>query len=155
MERYEQTLNEANKDLKFADHMINITYKLVNDPKMLLMIIQRLMNALTNTMNSILLYERHYKKIPIYNETFDSIYTIFKQRCTRRYNLNPEYLKIIEEINIILKEHKKSPIIFSRENKLVICSDNYLLKTISIENIKNYINKAKLFYNEAERMVKI
>ncbi|MFP4402769.1 MAG: hypothetical protein ACOC3X_02280 [Nanoarchaeota archaeon] len=155
MYRYEKLLEDAKKDLKIADHMINITYKLVNDPKMLLSITHRLLNTLTNIMTSILLYERHYKKIPKFNETFDSIFNLFKARCERRYNIDKEYLQIIQEIKNIINEHKKSPIVFSKENKLIICSDDYRLKKISIENIKKYINKIKLFHNEAERMVKI
>lgn len=155
MERYEIACARARQDLKVADHMMNITYKLVNDPKMLLSIMQRLMSALTNTMGCVLHYERLYKRIPMFNESFENMYLIFKARTTRRYNINIEYLTLIEEVRQILNQHKKSPIEFSRKDKFVICSDDYRMKTISIENIKSFINKAKLFQTEAERMVKL
>ncbi len=155
MENYEKLSQQARRDLKVADHMLNVTYKFVEDPKMLLTVVQRLMDGLTNTMGTILYYERMYKRIPPFEDNFDSMYNMFKARCTRRYEINVEYIKLIEDLYHILREHKKSPVEFSRKDKFVICSDNYRMKVITSEDIKKYIKKAKLFQLEAERMVKI
>ncbi|MFW6450130.1 MAG: hypothetical protein ACOCZ6_03680 [Nanoarchaeota archaeon] len=155
MEQYESSSMQARQDLKVADHMMNVTYKFVDDPKVLLTIIQRLMDAVNNTMATILYYERLYKRIPPFNNTFENMYYLFKARCTRRYQINVEYIKLIEELREILNQHKKSPVEFKRKDKFVICSEDYKMRVISAEKIKNYINKAKLFHTEAERMVNI
>ena len=154
MERYELAIDRAKKDLKIADHMMTVTYKLVDDPKLMLTIMQRLMSSLTYSMASILLYERLYKRIPPFTETFDSMFTMFKARLTRRYHINIEYITLIQEVKKILEEHKKSPVEFARKGKFVICSDTYKIKVVDADLIKKYINKAKLFVIEAENMVK-
>ncbi len=155
MEYYEKVSQQARRDIKVADHMLNVTYKFVNDPKMLLTVVQRLMEAVKNTMATVLYYERLYKRIPPFEESFDSMYNMFKARCTRRYNINVEYIKLVEDLRHILEQHKKSPVEFSRKDKFVICSDNYRMQVITSEDIKKYINKAKLFQKEAERMVNL
>ncbi len=155
MEHYEKISQKAKQDVKIADHMINVTYKLVDDPKMLLSVIHRLMSAVTNTMATVLYYERFYKRIPPFQDDFDSMYNMFKSRCIKNYNINVEYIKLIEDLREILKQHKNSPVEFARSNKFVICSEDYRMKVIKAEDIKNYINKAKLFQKEAEKMVNL
>jgi hypothetical protein len=82
------------------------------------------------------------------------MFNAFKARITRRYNINIEYITLIQDIRNILAEHKKSPVEFRRNDKFVICSDTYRLKVISIDNIKGYIEKAKGFIRETENMVR-
>ena len=62
MERYEIALENAKKNIRVADHMLSVTYKLVNDPKMLLAVMERINNALSYSVASILHYERLYKR---------------------------------------------------------------------------------------------
>lgn len=153
MERYEIVLERAKRDLKLADHMINVTYKMVGDPKMLLSVMTRLKSGLDGTMEAMLLYDRLYKRIPPFTENFEMMHQIFRQRCLRRYNLDSSYVDLIAEVHHILKERKESPVEFSRKDKFVICTEDYRMKVLSIDNIKNYINKARMFQIEAERTV--
>jgi len=155
MERYEQSLLEAKKIISLADHMMSVTYKVVSDPKLLLAVMDRIRNALSSSMSSLLQYERMYKRIPPYNETYESMYHVFKSKIVRRYHVNIEYLTLLQEVDSILKEHKKSPVEFRRKDKFVICSENYRMKVVTVDNIKEYIQKAKQFIRETENMVKI
>ena len=77
MEQFQEAIEKANQKLKIADHMIFMTYPLVRDNRLLLSIIQNIFLALTNSMSSILYYERLFKKIPSFNDNFDSKFTIF------------------------------------------------------------------------------
>lgn len=154
MEKHELAIANAKKTLQVADHMATVTYKVVGDPKLLLAVVERINDALTYGMSAILSYERMYKRIPPYGEGFEPMFSTFKSRITRRYNINIEYITLIQEVNTILKDHKNSPIEFRKDNRFVICSENYRMKVISVDHIKKYIQKAKLFINEAENMVK-
>jgi hypothetical protein len=153
MKDYEIALEKAKEELRIADHMINVTYRLVNDQNIMLSVLSRLMDVLTYTVASILYYEMLYKRIPSFNNDFITMLDIFKARCTRRYHINIEYINLVYEVKAILEMHKKSPVVFKREGNLIICSDNYTTLAISPEKIKNYINKAKLFIREVETMV--
>jgi hypothetical protein len=153
MKDYETALEKAKDELKIADHMINVTFRLVNDQKILLSVLSRLMDVLVYTVASMLYYERYYKRIPDFDKDFRSMFDIFKARCTRRYHINTEYITLVQEVREILERHKTSPVVFKREGSLIICSDDYDTLAITPEKIKNYINKAKLFIREAEIMV--
>jgi len=146
-------LESAKNNIKIADHMVNITYKLVKDPKLFLVILERLDKALTFTMKSILFYERYYKKIPTFREDFNVMHDIFKARCLRRYNFNNDYILLIKEVNDVIKKHKQSPMEFKRDGKFVICSDDYKLNVVSDDSLKKKIEKAKAFIREADYML--
>jgi len=153
MEQFQESIEKANQKLKIADHMIFMTYPLVRDNRLLLSIIQNIFLALTNAMSSILYYERLFKKIPPFNDNFDSKFTIFRTKCVDRLNIDKKYIKLISEIKDIIVEHKKSPIEFERNNKFVICSSTYRMRTISIEEIKKYITETRMFIQEANNIV--
>jgi len=155
MEEYEKSLEDAKKTVRLADHMMNVTYKVVPDPKILLAIIERLRNGLEGSMGALLQYERMYKRIPPYNKTYESMYDVFRTRIVKRYHINIEYITLIHEVDNIIKQHRKSPVEFRRHDKFVICSDDYRMKVITVDNIKAYIEKSKQFIRETENMVRI
>ncbi len=133
--------------------MLIMTYPLVKDPKILLSVMDNVFLSLSSSINSIVTYERLFKRIPVSNDNFDSRFAVFRSKIVDRYKINKEYITLIQEVNSILKEHKKSPVEFSRQNKFVICSENYRLKTIGVPDLKKTIIKTKLFISEIERLV--
>ena len=153
MEQFQETIEKANQKLKIADHMIFMTYPLVRDNRLLLSIIQNIFLALANAVSSILYYERLFKRIPAFNDNFDSKFTIFRTKCVDRLNIDKKYIKLISEIKDIIVEHRKSPVEFERNNKFVICSSTYRMRTISIEEIKKYITETRMFIQEANNIV--
>lgn len=155
MEHHETFSRKARQDLKVADHMINVTYKFVGDPRMLVTVMRRVFNAVTNSVATLLYYERSRKRIPAFSSNFENMLNTFKARCVRRYQISGEYIKMIEELKEIIDKHKSSPVEFSRKDKFVICSEDYRMQVITAEKIKNYINRAKLFHTEIEGMVSI
>jgi len=153
MEEFQRLRQEADQALQVADHMLTVTYPLVQDTKLLLSVTINLYKGMTKGVSAILSYERLFKRIPPYPESFYPQLQFFKARCTRRYNLNPEYLQLMEKLHEIVEMHKHSPIEFRRQDKFVICSDNYRLSTITLQQLKEYLAKAKLFIAEVHRMV--
>ena len=152
MEKFQEDREKALKNIKIADHIISVTYPLVQDPKLLLVVMDNIFFAFNNTMTSILNYERTFKRIPEFGESFEIKVNMFKTKVMPKYNINQEYLKTILELKEIIKEHKESPVEFSRKDKFVICSDSYKMRTLSIGEIKRYISKAKLFIEEANHI---
>jgi len=153
MEEFQKARDEAKKNIKIADHMLSVTYPLIKDPKLLLAIIENIFLAYTNAMNAIVYYDRLFKRIPPFQDSFESRFNVFRQRCLIKHNLPRNFATEIQELKDIITEHKNSPIEFSRNDKFVICSDNYRIKTISLNDIKNYIEKAKLFIQAMDNIV--
>jgi len=148
MERYEEERDKALKRIKVADHMLNVTYPLLKEPKLLVSVMENLFLSLTNSMSALLYYERKYKSIPLFADNFDSKYEIFKTKTADKYHLEAQQLRMMREIKNLLVEHKKSPVEFAKGGKFVICSEDYTIKTVSVEDMKEYISKAKAFIQD-------
>lgn len=153
MEKYEELKEIAKKKIQIADHMLTMTYPMVKDPKLLLAVMENVFLALTNSIGSLLHYERLYKRVPPFQDTFVSKFSIFKQKCVQRFNIDPELVFMVQEIKEIIMQHKKSPVEFTRNDSFVICSEDYKMKTISLEKMKNYILKSKLFVQNINNII--
>ena len=68
MEPFELQLEEAKKALKTADHLAYITYPLVTDNKIMLLIAENLYTSVIKAIDAFLNYDRYYKRIPIVPE---------------------------------------------------------------------------------------
>ena len=145
MEQFQVFREKAQTKLKIADHMLTMTYPLVKDTKLLLVIMENLFLSLTYAMSSILYYERLFKRIPLFSDNFESKFSIFKEKCINKYDIPQEYVRLLQNVKSTMMEHKKSPIEFERKGTFVICSDSYKLRTISTSQIKDYIAKTKEF----------
>jgi hypothetical protein len=154
MEEFQLARAKAQEKLKLADHMLTQTYPLVKDPKLLIAVMENLFLSLTNAMGSVLHYERTFKRIPSFVDNFESKFEIFRHKCALRYKLKKEYLTLISDIKEAVLAHRKSPVEFAREGHFVICSDNYKLKTLSVEQIRKYIEQTKTFLKETSAIVR-
>lgn len=148
MELFQEAMDRAKKKIQIADHMLSVTYPLVKDTKLLLAIIENIFLAYANAMSAVLYQDRVLKKIPPFKNNFESKFHMFRQRCVDRYKIDRNYVIEMQNLKEIIVEHKKSPVEFVRKDRFVICSDNYKLKTINLEEIKSYLKKAKLFIGE-------
>ena len=86
-------------------------------------------------------------------DNFASKFELFSDKCAKRYNIPYEQLKAIKDLREIIIAHKKSPVEFSRKANFVICEDNYRTRTISSNEVKNYIEKAKLFIKDVTTII--
>ncbi len=134
---------EAEKNLKIADYMLTMTYPLIKDPKMLLGVLERIHKAYYQAMLHVLEKERKYKRIPPYNETFESVFNTFKQRIVPKKNIDLEIIRTIAELRELIIEHKKAPVEFTRKNKYIIADEDYKLRTIDEKKLKKHLEKAK------------
>jgi hypothetical protein len=153
MEKFQEAREKAKRNLKIADHMLFMTYPLVKDNKLLLAILENIFLALTNAMGALLYYERLFKRVPPFHDNFESKMNLFREKCTARYKLSRDYLLLMREVKELVMEHKRSPMEFARKNSLVICSESYQLRTVSLDQIKKYLGKTKDFVREVELIV--
>lgn len=150
MEKFQELRENAKRKISIADHMLTQTYPLVQDPKLLLSVLENVFLALTNSMGAILHYERLFKRIPPFQDNFDSKYNMFRARIVERHDIERGHVEIIKEVKDIILQHRQSPVEFTRKDKLVICNGDYKMKTISVNDIREYIREAKDFINLAQ-----
>lgn len=153
MEEFQILINNAKKNVQIADHMLIMTYPMIKEPKLLLAVMQNVHSSLSNALTSALSYERLFKRIPPYSDSFDAKLFVFKDKIMLKHKINVEYFKLLQEVNEVLVAHKQSPMEFARDDRFVICSSNYRMKTISVDDMKKYIAKTKMFISEMEVLV--
>jgi len=147
MEKFQLLRQESVKNYQVADHLLTVTYPLLKDTKLLLGVTDNMFSALNNAMSSVLYHERLFKLVPLFEDTFESKFNIFRYKCVPRYKINPEYIDLIQEIGEIITLHKRSPIEFKRKDRFIICSKNYQMKGITTYQLKLYLQKTKEFLN--------
>jgi len=153
MEEYELLMKKALTDFKTADHMIYVTYPLVNDPRIIVNIIDKLFNALINTITAILSYEYLYKRISRVPESLNEKLDLFKRIIDRRYNFDKGILGLIDDLIKLREFRNKSPMEFVRRENLIICSSGYNTRSINHRKIKEYVNQSKSFMFNASRLL--
>ena len=153
MEKFQEAREKAKKNINIADHMLTVTFPLVKDIKLLLAVIENIFLGYTNAIAALLYYERLFKKIPPFQDTFESKLNMFRERCVRKHKIDKSYLIEVRDIRDIILEHRKSPMEFKRGDKFIICADNYNIKSLSIEDIKKYVDKAKVFIEQIDTIV--
>ena len=154
MERFQQYLLEAKKAFETADHLAYVTFPLVNDSKLLLLITENVQRALNHSMNALLSYDELYKRIPPLPSDFSARFELFKNFTARRYNISRENILLIGDINSILTHRRKSPIEFARKDKFIIASDTYKLKMLTLNKVRNYVLASKKFIDKVSEVLK-
>ena len=142
MEKFLDELIEAESIINKIDHMIYVTYPIVRDKKLLLKILAETKIAVVKCINYILQYEYVFKRIRLSHDTKEN-FRIFKVKCAPRYNISTEEVKMISELFEIVDLHKKAPLEFKKEEKIVIFSETERPKIVVIEDIKEFIGLAK------------
>ncbi len=152
MERFQNFRDNAQKKLSVADHILTQTYPLVKDPKLLLSVLENVFLSMTYAMNAMLYYERTFKRVHPFHDSFDSRFNMFRHKVMKTYKISSRYADLIEDMRNMIIEHKKSPIEFSRKDKLVICNGDYKMKTVTIDKLKEDLDAAKEFLEIAKRI---
>ena len=150
MEKFQLLRQESFKNYHVADHILTVTYPLIKDTKLLLGVTDNMFLALNNAMSSVLHHERLFKLVPIFEDTFESKFNIFRYKCVPRYKINQEYIDLIQELQEIIYLHKKSPMEFRRKDRFIICTKNYQMRGITTNQLKIYLQKTKEFLKIAQ-----
>jgi len=154
MENHLENLSKAVKNIRIADHMIYITYPVIKDKRLLIKALEHINDSVVCIVNSILQYDYLHKRISLYPDSKDNL-EIFLLKCAPRYNITPEEKAEIKEILATAESHRKSPMEFSRRERIVIMSNDLKTTVIDAENLKKYLSLAKNITNKAKFVMSI
>ncbi|MBT3405412.1 hypothetical protein HN832_01330 [archaeon] len=144
--KFIEYLQEANRITRTVDHLLYVTYPLIQDKKILIKILTELKKSTAFCINSILQYEYLLKRIPLYKDPKMN-FKNFINKCAPRYQMSSIENQKITELFQIIENHKQSSMEFKKNNQLIILTETSQ-KIIKIETIKEFlqINK-KLIEN--------
>ena len=147
MEDYTKILEEANKKIKLADHMYNMTYPVMKDKNLLIVTMENIFIAVTKSVTSLLLYERKFKNIPPFADNFDSKFELFKD-ISKKHGFVGSDIELLQKVKDIMKHHNESQMEFQKKEKIVFYGEDNKMISVSINDIKDILNKAKLFIDK-------
>ncbi len=147
-EIYLESLANAIKNLKIADHMIYVTYPVIKDKRLVLKALDNLYESLIGIINSILQYDYLNKRINLSKDSKEN-FQIFQEKSAKRFNISESELNELSAILSIIERHRKSPMEFTRREKIVIMSDNLTTASIDSDKIKLYLRFAKRLIDKA------
>ena len=142
MELFEIEKVSAIKSLKSADHILTMTFPLIKDPKLLLAVLQNVCKSFDHGANAVLQYEYMYKRI---SRVPEELNLKIKYLNSNRLKIEKSLLHTYVELKQLNEGYKKSPVTFSRQNKFIICANDYKTMELTPDLLKNYISKAKVF----------
>jgi hypothetical protein len=149
IEKHLESLQKALKEIRLADHMLYITYPMIKDKRLLIQALDHIYQAFICMINAVLQYDFINKRIKLSDDSKEN-FDLFLERCARRYNLNEEEIQNILELFKLIESHKKSPLEFSRREKVVIMSDSLKTAVIDAEKLKKYLNFSKSMLNKVK-----
>jgi hypothetical protein len=153
MEKHQVAKLRAERHMKIADHMLTQTYPLLKDPKLLLAVVENIFMAMRYSMEALLYFDRFYKRIPPFQENYESKFNMFRARLQQRYGILPEHVTTMQNVRELIMQHKNSPVEFTRGDRFVICSESFGMKTIDVTQIRKFIGSAKNFCNQVNHKV--
>jgi hypothetical protein len=153
MEDFQEEITEGRRYLRTADHIVSITYPLVQDNRLLITVLENLFHASKNIMVSLLHYEKAFKRIPNFEEEHVSMLRLFKAKCAPRHKLSEDYSGVINDIKSLFDDHKTSAVEFSRKDCFVLCSEDYSLRKVTVPQLKTYAKSMKRFLLEVEEVI--
>ena len=153
MQKIIENLQEADRIIKMADHLIYMAYPLVQDKKLLLKILTETNKAIIKIISAILQFDYVYKKINLQKDP-DTNFEIFKSQCAPRYEITDDELRKVTEIIELTKKHQESTMEFVRDNKIVIMSGSSGLRMLTADRVKEFVIVAKVLIKKVEKVVK-
>lgn len=140
---FNELLNEAESNLKTADHLTYITYSLIKENTIIKKVIDNLYLSCDKIIKAVLNYEKLHKRIRTEKSDIDAF-----QQCASRFNIAVQEFNELKEIIILAKKRQESAMEFIRKDKLVIMSNNLKTESIGLEQLKKYLNILKLVLNK-------
>ncbi len=153
MDSFVAARDGARKKLSVADHILTQTYPLVKDPKLLVAVLQNLYEAVEAGISAMLQYEADRNRLTLVAEDFDAQLALFRQHVVPSYNVPLEFMRFVGELRETIKEHRASPVEFVRKGTFVICDEGYRIRTLSADQLKRHMQRAKAFVSFMEEKV--
>jgi len=152
--KHKEVFQRAKKELELADHLLYVTFPLVNDLKFLLAITEHLINASKTALEALLEYERYYKNIDLFPTNFAVMIDIFDKKCKARRTFEDKDIRLLKKMLELSTFIEKSQMKFHRDDKYVITADPYDIKTIDLPMVKRYLRLTKSFIESIEVILK-
>jgi hypothetical protein len=147
MDSVRELQERARRNIEVAEQLLVKTYPAVKDPKLILAVADDVYTALLSSIEAVLVQGSDDS-----GDDFGSRLAAFRKAVGSR-GFDTSDFELVESIHRIVSGHRSSPVEFPRRDQFVICDKNYVCDIISVDDMKNYLFRARLFVEKAEKAI--
>lgn len=146
MEKYFELIASAKKEMALADHLLFTTLSLVQETKFLLSILEHIIKASKTSLEALMEYEHHWKKLEAFQPNFAVMISIYKEKeLERTHKMDPRFFRLMKKLYEMQRFITSSNVRFKRGERYVLSNSDYNITILDKETIKRYLNVAKAF----------
>ena len=137
-----ELVNEAIKEAKIADYVLEITNKVVKDKKIVVSTLMHLKKSISMSIKAYLIFQK--EKGNLHNVFTDEYLSLeyFMQNYGANFSLNNDSKEDIMTIFNSLKSYDLRGMILEKNEKYTFISENYELINFKFEELKKFIKTA-------------
>lgn len=139
---FEKKINEADREVWSADHMVCVILPAVKDTKLLIRALEAVHRAVVSCVTVILKLEYMHKRVNLTDDASKNL-ELFFGKCASKYGLNELETGKIKEIISLGKRHKESGFEFSKHGRVIILDDSLGVAQLSADNLKDFIKASR------------
>lgn len=151
-EKVLKLIAEALKAFSTADHLAFVTYPLLQDPRLMLVMAQNIDRALTGGMNALLHLDVYRQQIRVLPMDMQSRMQLFEEYTARQHHIPKSVVQSLREVKGILQKHAESPVEFTRNGRLIICDDAYQMRILDMDRVKGYLAESRTLMRTLEEV---
>jgi hypothetical protein len=147
-------INEAIKEVKIADYVLQITNKVVKDKKIVVSTLIHLKKSLLLSIKAYLTFEK--EKGNIHNVFSDEnlLLDYFLNKYSSKFSLNEDNKKDIMIIFNSIKSYDLRGMVLEKNDKYTFITNNYELINFKFDEIKKFIKLILGLGKNVEEMIK-
>ena len=149
MKIFQEHLETAESRIKVADHLLTQTYSMLKDPKLLLVVTEKLYQAQLETINAYLEYEKQYQRAKNPEDILQKL-SMFEKKAKKL----SEHALMIRETKQLLETRQQSPIEFKKQDSIVICDSQYNVKKLTESWAKEKLDQTKKLIIGVQSLIK-
>ncbi|MBD3312457.1 hypothetical protein GF352_03330 [archaeon] len=137
-------LKSAVEELSLADHMLYVTFPLLNDKQIFLNAVNHLGKSITEVIRAFMSREVAFKRIK-FMPPKDLLINEFIDRYSGNLGLNKRLVKMIKQVTTFNNVRHRSSIKLKRNDKFIVISPEYSMSALTLEEAKDYLRLAREF----------
>ncbi|MFH0869281.1 MAG: hypothetical protein V1839_03575 [archaeon] len=151
---HRELLAKAKKEIEIADHLIYVTYQMVSEVKILMAISEHIINAAHAALESLLEFERYYKRLDAYHQSFALEISIYRTKdIEKRHGFDPKFYRLLQKLMEIQKFDKTSIMRFKRGDRYILSTVDYQMSVLDLDNMKRYKYLTKKFIDSVDLII--
>ncbi|MEM1988828.1 MAG: hypothetical protein QXS41_03245 [Candidatus Woesearchaeota archaeon] len=138
---------DLEKEFRDTAHLINVTFRMVKEPKLLISIVSKLTAIANELLDRYLHKALADKKINFVPSTIDAKIAIYNEKLISQ-GYDKEFIRIVKRLNE-LNDFIKKGLLVSKEQSIIVYKDNtFSSEVVNISQVKDMIEILKNHYEK-------